>query len=266
MSDSPSPAPPESPPAPGTLARPVRTRARHDGWTPERQHDFIAALAESGCVTEAAASVGMAPKSAYRLRARPDATYFRQAWDIALDFAVRRLSEAAFARALHGVATPVFYQGEQIGERRRYDERLTMFLLRYRDPVHYGAWLDTYEARRHPDGAGIVLAHALNAVMDEAHGCDPAELDPEPVDDYGDLLDPDPDAPPRPLAEGPILETTSADVVGMPDDWSPEAKECWRFIHAAIRHNREGDRDDDPAVIDGRSPLTVRRPATGGRG
>jgi hypothetical protein len=138
-----------------TSFTPAKLRRRWDGWTPDKQHDFIRALAESGCVTEAAATVGMTPKSAYRLRARPDASAFRQSWDIALDYAVRNLSDTAFSRALNGVATPVFYQGEQVGERRRYDERLTMFLLRYRDPVRYGAWLDGYEARRHPDGAAM---------------------------------------------------------------------------------------------------------------
>jgi hypothetical protein len=112
----------------------------------------------------------MSPKTAYALRARADASTFRQAWDVALDYAIRRIGDAAFSRALHGVSRPVFYQGEQIGERRHYDERLVMFLLRYRDPVRYGAWLDGYEARRHPDGTGIVLAHALNSVLDAAHG------------------------------------------------------------------------------------------------
>jgi len=148
----------------------VPVRARHDGWTPEKQHDFIAALAESGCVAEACAAVRLSAKSAYRLRARPDASTFRQAWDVALDYAIRRLGDFALSRALHGVSRPVFYQGEQIGERRHYDERLTMFLLRYRDPVRYGAWNDAMEARRHPDGAGIVLAHALNSVLNAAHG------------------------------------------------------------------------------------------------
>lgn len=115
---------------------PVPTRARHDGWTPQKQHDFILALAACACVVEAAASVGMTAKSAYRLRARPDASAFRQAWDIALDFAIRRLGEQALSRALNGVTRPIFYQGEQVGERVHYDERLTMFLLRTRDPVH----------------------------------------------------------------------------------------------------------------------------------
>ncbi len=147
----------------------VPLRARHDGWTPTKQHGFIEALAESGCVTEACAAVGMTSHSAYRLRARPNAFAFRRAWDAALNYAVQRLTDAAFARALHGVTNPIFFQGEQVGERRQFDERLTMFLLRYRDPVRYGAWLDKMESQQHPDGPGVVLAHALNELLEAAH-------------------------------------------------------------------------------------------------
>ncbi len=112
---------------------PVARRARHDGWSPHTQRQFLHALAESGCVAEAARAVGMSPSSAYALRRRADARAFRMAWGVALDYAMHRLSELAFARAMHGVATPVFFQGEKIGERRRYDERLTQFLLRHLD-------------------------------------------------------------------------------------------------------------------------------------
>ena len=97
-----------TPPQPGILPATVPTRARHDGWTPDKQHDFIAALAESGCVKDACAAVGMSRESAYKLRARADASVFRQAWDIALDYAIRALSDAALSRALHGVSRPVF--------------------------------------------------------------------------------------------------------------------------------------------------------------
>ncbi len=37
------------------------------------------------------------------------------------------------------MAHPVFYKGEQAGKKRYYDERLAMFLLRYRDLYRYGA-------------------------------------------------------------------------------------------------------------------------------
>ena len=121
---------------------PVPRRERHDGWTPEKQADFISALAESGCVKEACARVGKSPSTAYRLRRDVLSWSFREAWDAALDHAISRLSDAVFSRALNGVPRPVYFQGEQIGERRYYDERLAMFLLRYRDPLHYAKSLD----------------------------------------------------------------------------------------------------------------------------
>lgn len=154
---------------------PVPVRPRHDGWTMEKQTGFIEALAESGCVAHACQRVGMSPVSAYALRRRVDAQSFRLAWDFALDYAVQRLSDAALSRAIHGVAVPVFFQGEQIGERRYFDERLTRFLLRCRDPVRYGAWIDRSEAQRHPDGAAILLSKALLNLEADAEAAEAGE-------------------------------------------------------------------------------------------
>ncbi|HEU0043331.1 hypothetical protein [Sphingomonas sp.] len=60
---------------------PVPVRARRDGWTPQRQRDFIAALADVRCVVVAARLVGRSFQTAYRLRARADAVSFAAAWD-----------------------------------------------------------------------------------------------------------------------------------------------------------------------------------------
>jgi len=236
-----SAAPHETPtPPPGTLPRAVPVRPRHDGWTPERQHAFITALAETGCVTEAAAAVGMTARSAYRLRARADANVFRQSWDIALDYAIRNLTDAALGRALHGVARPVFYKGEQVGERRYYDERLTQFLLRYRDPVRYGAWRDSYEARRHPDGAAIVLANALAILIDAGHGV------PPPVGRDGVEL---------PLDEGPA----PAPAIEPADDSLLATPELRQLRDKLWNTNRQRD-DPDDETGDWRDPLTALRP------
>lgn len=165
---------PKTPPHPrddeaqATDFDPVPTRPRHDGWTPDKQTDFIEALAETGCVDHAARAVAMSPTSAYRLRARPDAQSFRAAWDHALEYAVSRLSDAVISRAIHGVARPVFFQGEQIGERRYYDERLAMFILRTRDSMRYGRWIDQTMATRHPEAPPLGLARAVNRLADDA--------------------------------------------------------------------------------------------------
>jgi hypothetical protein len=84
----------------------------------------------------------MSPQSAYRLRRRDCGAAFRSAWENALDYALHRLEQAALSRALNGVPRPIFYKGEQVGEWREYDERLTMFLLRSRQPARFGKWID----------------------------------------------------------------------------------------------------------------------------
>ena len=95
----------------------------------------------------------------------PRCPAFRLAWDAALDNAVARLNDAALARAINGVAVPVFHAGEQVGERRQYNERLTMFLLRYRDPVRYGKWLDGIEMRQDPEGPVAILSFRIGRML-----------------------------------------------------------------------------------------------------
>lgn len=120
---------------------PVSVRPRHDGWTPERQRLFIESLAATACVEDSARSVGMSGASAYSLRARHDAVAFRNAWDAALDFAAGHLKAAVFSRAIHGVPVPHYYKGELVGEHRRYNDRLAMFVMN-----HYGRG-DAHEVR-----------------------------------------------------------------------------------------------------------------------
>ena len=127
------PAPPreERPPLPEFA--PVPRKYRHDGWTPERQKAFIEALADTGCVTRAAAAVNMAQANCYTLRRAAGAEGFRRAWDAALDLGVKRLKDIAFERAIEGHLVPVFVAGKLMGFRRKRNDALLMFILR-----HYG--------------------------------------------------------------------------------------------------------------------------------
>jgi len=128
---------------------PVPVRARHDGWTVDKQYAFIEALAATGIVEEACRRVGMSRTSADNLRKRPCGVHFRRAWQAAVDYALHLVEEGAHRRARDGVARPIFQGGEQVGEYRHYDERLTMFLLRSYRPERYGKALDRLLA---PDG------------------------------------------------------------------------------------------------------------------
>ena len=92
-------------------------------------------------------------------------TNSRLAWDAATDTAVARLNDAALSRAINGVPVPIFHGGEQVGERRHHDERLTMFLLRYRDPVRYGKWNDGMEASQKDGGPVMIFAWRVLRMM-----------------------------------------------------------------------------------------------------
>ncbi|MEA3028954.1 MAG: hypothetical protein QOG13_279 [Sphingomonadales bacterium] len=147
---------------------PVPLRYRRDGCTPQRQVDFIRYLAECGCVVEACRRVGLSSEAVYELARRPDAQSFRLAWEIAMDNAVRRVGDNAFSRALNGISIPHYYKGELVGEHRRWDERLTMFILRYRDPLRYGKHLDRADFSGNIEEKAIILEDALEAVRLDA--------------------------------------------------------------------------------------------------
>ena len=139
-------------PKPEFPFEPVPLRARRGGWTADRQCAFIEALAETGIVEDACRRVGMSRTSADNLRKRPCGAPFRRAWQAAVDYALHRIEENAHRRARDGVARPIFHKGEQVGEWRHYDERLTMFLLHSYRPERYGKALDRLLARREAEG------------------------------------------------------------------------------------------------------------------
>ena len=172
--------PSERVPGPSIPFEPAQLRPRHDGWTAARQIAFIETLAATKCVDEACRRVGMSDTSAYELRNRPCGAAFRQAWDIAVDCQLDRVEQSAVERSLNGVARPIFYKGEQVGEWRHHDERLTMFLLRTRRPARYGKWLETTPLPDpHPYGLPYALGDALVEIAIKA----PAE-DGNPVEDW----------------------------------------------------------------------------------
>jgi hypothetical protein len=108
---------------------PVPVKARHDGWSVDRQKWFILRLALGGCVTAAARGVGMTRRSAYRLRDRSGAESFAAAWDRALGWGRDRTLDRSLERALVGECVPVVRDGRVVGQRHRFDNRLTMAVL-----------------------------------------------------------------------------------------------------------------------------------------
>ncbi|QIQ88064.1 MAG: hypothetical protein G9473_02865 [Erythrobacter sp.] len=105
---------------------------RKNSITPELQREFIAHLAATGIVRDAARHIGRSNEALYRLRQKPGAEGFRAAWERALDWAMTRLEDSAFARALRGEERPIIHRGEIVGYERRWNDALVMFFLRAR--------------------------------------------------------------------------------------------------------------------------------------
>ena len=117
---------PDSPPARRAYRRlrvpafyPVPVRTRRDGWTIERQADFLGMLAETGSVIGACEAVGISRKSAYQLRARPGGESFAAAWDAALGGEVRKVTSPARDRlTLDPLVHLVMFRGRYRGSWR----------------------------------------------------------------------------------------------------------------------------------------------------
>jgi hypothetical protein len=99
-------------------------------WTKRKMAEFLRALAATHSVKAAAKTVGMSRQSAYKLRSRLKGKAFDAAWDEAFRHSYENLPYAALERALNGIEVPHYYKGELIGTSRRYDERLTVTLLK----------------------------------------------------------------------------------------------------------------------------------------
>ena len=112
----------------GLDPRPGRAQ-REDGWTPERIRIFLEALAEYGVVGDAARAAGMSARSAYKLRRSAGGRPFHYAWRAALQHACARIEDEVMSRAIHGCKEVIVRDGQVVGERHRFDNRLTMAVL-----------------------------------------------------------------------------------------------------------------------------------------
>lgn len=107
--------------------------------TPEVQRAFVAQLAATGIVKQAARHVGRSLEALYKLRHKPGAEGFSAAWDAALERGVQRLEDCALERAIRGTRTPIVSGGKLLGWHDKPDNNMLRFLLRHRLPQKYGA-------------------------------------------------------------------------------------------------------------------------------
>ena len=121
----------------------------------------------------------MSDSSAYTLRRAPGAEGFAAAWEAALGNSSRRLVDIAFDRAINGVDDVVLDKdGNHIYTKRKYNDRLLMFLIRAHGPERY----------RHAHGFGQAQGQGQETV--------PAQM---PVAEALKLLGPEPPAEPEKL-------------------------------------------------------------------
>ena len=109
--------------------------------TPRKQAEFCRALAGHGNVRLACRAVAVSPQTAYR--ARRASAQFRQCWDAAIVIAREHVEQVLADRAINGVEEKVFYHGEEVATRRRYDSRLLLaHLARLDRKADEGAFCD----------------------------------------------------------------------------------------------------------------------------
>tara|TARA_R110002126_G_scaffold10087_3_gene45366 strand:+ start:3081 stop:4424 length:1344 start_codon:yes stop_codon:yes gene_type:complete len=176
---------------------------RHDGWLPETRVKFLEALARTGNVQASAYYVQLSRQSAYDLRRRdPD---FARGWQAALVLARDVAEDALQERAIEGIEEPVYYHGEVVGMRRRYDSRLLLAHLARLDkiaeqiPAHRAAarFEELMEAiRTGADSAPLIAVPTddeLAAAAAQAEAPPPAA---EEGDEFYAVRWPDTDGPP----------------------------------------------------------------------
>lgn len=98
--------------------------APHNAFSPPRIAQFLAHLSLEGNVRAAALAAGVSAQTAY-VRRRRDAA-FAGLWDAALIVAREAAEQVLATRALHGTTETIWFRGEAVGERRRFDSRLLL--------------------------------------------------------------------------------------------------------------------------------------------
>lgn len=107
----------------------LHRRPRRNSITPDVQRAFVAELAATGIVRQAARRVGRSLEALYKLRARPGAEGFAAAWDEALYWGAQRLEDCALERALRGG-----FDHDPVSGWAGRGNGLLIYLIRHRTP------------------------------------------------------------------------------------------------------------------------------------
>ncbi|WP_394727496.1 hypothetical protein [Altererythrobacter sp. GH1-8] len=96
----------------------------HGGNSDTHKPRFLERLSLTGNVRSACRAVAITPMTAYRWRR--SCPHFARGWEAALVVARAAAEEVLADRALNGVEEKVFYHGEEVATRVRYDTRLLL--------------------------------------------------------------------------------------------------------------------------------------------
>ncbi|WP_454598622.1 hypothetical protein [Qipengyuania sp. SM2507] len=191
---------------PAVKRRRAAIGSRGPRWTKARQAAFLAALAETHSVAEAARAVGMSRQSAYRLRTRLRGEPFAMAWDAAYASAPHSLYRAALERAIAGVEVPHYANGELVGTSRKFDERLTLALLAIPAPARAALGFDTPGSRYNPDDFRTLLLRVEHgSERFEAWDTERALRADEAAEDFDDEWEEDREQQPEDEGQGAPL-------------------------------------------------------------
>ncbi|HEX8584280.1 MAG TPA: hypothetical protein VF680_07715 [Allosphingosinicella sp.] len=129
------PLPWEGDPPPEAVLDQGGRRVRHDAFTARRKHQFLRALAKSGCIDDAARQTGVDRRTIYRHQEKEPE--FLEHCRIAVRVSAVPVELTAWQRAVEGVEQE-FACGGQVHIRRRYDSGLLRLLLQASNPKKFG--------------------------------------------------------------------------------------------------------------------------------
>jgi len=177
------------------ISEPPPRRHRRDGFSADRQREFVEHYRNTASLTDAAHLTGIARSTVYNLLNSPDAGAFRAAIEEAGRGLDTILEATAFERAVNGQEEIVYYQGQRVGVRWKYDNRLLMSLLRARNPLKYAplSEIEGWLARR-----GVAPPADVEGALDRLAAAEA---------EWGRHL---PDEPPDSRLEAPALASNSS--------------------------------------------------------
>ncbi|NOX84049.1 MAG: hypothetical protein GXP06_13905 [Alphaproteobacteria bacterium] len=150
--------------------------------TEDRKQIFLTELERHGVVTWAAraASPGSQHGAMKTFRDERDRNPgFADAWDEVQEIARGAVERELHRRAVEGWNEPVFYQGEQVGEVRKYSDRLLELMARGLIPERYRENFKLDASVRHEDSA---IDRAVRQLAAQLRGQMRRELDDEERD------------------------------------------------------------------------------------